>query len=118
MIGTAGVVASFNGRAGVVTPQQSDYDSFFLTPAEGTAWSVRTLGSGSSTLNDDDTIVEIDASSNVAQVTLPSCASFGPGIIQMFIKAATYNTTLYRAGSDRINVNDTSKGFTGTSCGS
>lgn len=30
-------VDSFNGRTGAVTPQQADYDSFFLTPAEGNA---------------------------------------------------------------------------------
>jgi hypothetical protein len=30
-------VTSFNSRTGAVTPQQSDYDSFFLTQAEGDA---------------------------------------------------------------------------------
>lgn len=30
-------VASFAGRTGAVTPQQADYDGFFLTPAEGNA---------------------------------------------------------------------------------
>lgn len=30
-------VTSFNGRTGIVVPAQADYDSFFLTPAEGNA---------------------------------------------------------------------------------
>jgi len=30
-------VTLFNGRSGAVTPEQADYDSFFLTPAEGNA---------------------------------------------------------------------------------
>ncbi len=34
--GAAGVT-SFNGRSGAVVPLQGDYDSFFLTPAEGDA---------------------------------------------------------------------------------
>lgn len=32
-----GGVLAFNGRSGTVAPQQSDYDAFFLTPAEGNA---------------------------------------------------------------------------------
>lgn len=32
-----GGVTSFNGRSGAVVPIQADYDSFFLTPAEGNA---------------------------------------------------------------------------------
>lgn len=32
-----GDVSDFNGRTGSITPEQSDYDSFFLTPTEGNA---------------------------------------------------------------------------------
>jgi hypothetical protein len=35
--GSSGSVDSFNGRVGVVVPLQADYDSFFLTSAEGDA---------------------------------------------------------------------------------
>jgi hypothetical protein len=41
--GTAGV-DSFNTRTGAVTPQQSDYDSFFLTQAEADALYEAVLG--------------------------------------------------------------------------
>lgn len=40
-----GGVASFNSRTGAVVPQQIDYDSFFLTPAEGDA-AYAPIGSG------------------------------------------------------------------------
>lgn len=35
--GADGQVQAFNGRIGNITPQQADYDAFFLTPAEGDA---------------------------------------------------------------------------------
>lgn len=35
--GGGGAVDDFNGRTGSITPAQADYDTFFLTPAEGNA---------------------------------------------------------------------------------
>ena len=35
--GQDGAVTAFNGRTGNITPQQADYDAFFLTQAEGDA---------------------------------------------------------------------------------
>lgn len=103
-------VASFNTRTGAVTPQQADYDSFFLTPTEGnaayfpfTGGAITGATTSTSTLTVNGTTLgggahlQVNGTTN-SVLRLASTSADSNATIQMANDAVTWQT--YIDGSD------------------
>lgn len=104
-------VSSFNSRTGAVAPQQSDYDSFFLTQAEGDASYEDDLGNPST---DGDHLVSTIAGARTWET--PSAGPTHTGEVTggtnltLDITAITNRSDVVAAPADDVAVHDDSDG--------
>lgn len=107
--GDVGYVLSFNSRTGDVTPQQSDYDTFFLTPSEGDAAYLRLDESNDNNvwgrLADDETVT--GAWNFSSETDFDGNVDINGGILSIFDDTGVDGVSFEHDGTD-LNVTGTS----------